>query len=180
MAMEQRDYSIPLRGLPEGDSRHRLECGDDLFGRVEGALCERGRVVADIAAHRLDRVVTLDFRLSGSVEVVCDLCLRPFDYPLTEAGGRVTLELADHFEEVTEELYKVDAREESLDCAQWIYEMAVVSLPIRREHPLDPDGRPTCDPAQLAELDKYLVSEDRPRHAEGGDPRWDALKKLKP
>lgn len=185
---ELKDLTIPLRNLPEGSSEYALRCGDDLLGRVEGALAEHCDLLANISAHRLESAVTLDFSITGTIEVTCDLCLQPFDYPLEDCGGRITLELADRWEEVTEELYRVDAREERLDLAQWIYELSIVCLPIRREHPLDAEGNPTCDAEQLRLLDQYLVveasDEDVPDDvapvAEGEtDPRWDALKALR-
>ncbi len=188
-AMEQLDYSIPLRRLPNGDHKFNFECGDDLFGRVENALVEHGHLYVEVAVHKNDEMMTLDFAIGGTLRLQCDVCLGWFDYPIEDCEERVTLKLGNKFEEIGDDLYEVDAAEERLDLSQWIYEMASVMIPLRCEHPLDDDGNPTCDPTMLAELEKYVVRseedlERKKREAQENsgdviDPRWAALKQLK-
>lgn len=188
--MEQRDYSIPLRQLPNGDHTFNFECGDDLFSGIEGALVEAGKLDVEVLVHKNDEMMTLDFDITGSLHLQCDVCLGWFDYPIEDCGERITVKLGDKFEELDDDLYEVDAVEERLDLAQWIYEMAVVMVPLRCEHPLDEDGNPTCDPEMLGQLEKYVVrsEEDVKRkqrealQAKGEDdidPRWAALKQLR-
>lgn len=187
--MEQADYSIPLRRLENGDHAFHFECGDDLFGRVENALVDHGKLEVDVQAHKNDEVMTLDFDISGTLRLQCDVCLGWFDYPIEDCGERITLKLGERFEELDDDLFEVDMADDRLDLSQWIYEMACVMIPLRCEHPLDDDGNPTCDPSMLNELEKYVVrsEEDLERkrkeaqEASGDvvDPRWAALAQLK-
>ncbi len=183
--MEKGDYSIPLRQLPNGKHSFSFDCGDDLFCRVDGALAEHGNLHVDVAVSKTDEMMVLDFDINGTIEQQCSVCLGKFDYPIEDCGERITVKLGDKYEELDDDLYEVDAIDERLDLAQWIYEQACVVLPIRPEHPLDEDGNPTCDEQMLDELDKYVVHSEedvrrKAREAQGQetDPRWDALKKL--
>lgn len=179
----EETFNIPLRSLPEGDSSYDFHVGKGLFASIENALVDDGDLTAHVGLHKTAQMVAMDISIEGVVRTQCDICLGDMDYAVEDCGGRITLRLGDHFEEVNEELYEVDENEEELDLSQWIYEFICVSLPIRFEHPLDEDGNPTCDPEMLAELDKYLVKEgEEPEAAPSRDgqtdPRWDALKGL--
>ena len=186
--METEDYSIPLRRLANGDHHFSLECGDKLFERVDTPLAEHGHLNVEVDVHKNDEMMTLDFDISGTLLLQCDVCLGWFDYPIEDCGERITVKLGDKDAELDDDLYEVDANEERLDLGQWIYEMACVMIPLRCEHPLDEDGNPTCDPSMLKEMEKYVVRseediERRKREAQGDeeivDPRWAALKQLK-
>lgn len=183
--MELRDYSIPLRPLPNGRHNFSFDCGDDLFARVEGALAEHGVLHVDVAVNKTDEMMTLDFDIHGSIQQQCAVCLGLFDYLIEDCGEKITIKFGDKYEELDDNLYEVDTTDERLDLAQWIYEQACVLLPIRPEHPFDDNGNPTCDKSMLDELDKYIVRSEedvqrKAREAQGQetDPRWDALKNL--
>lgn len=188
--MDQKEYSIPLRTLANGDHTFDFECGDDLFGRIEGALVESGSLSVSVKVHKNDEMMTLDFDISGTLRLQCDVCLGWFDYPIEECGDRITIRLGVKDEEIGDDLYEVDSNAETLDLSQWIYEMACVMIPLRCEHPQDEDGNPTCDPSMLAELEKYVVRSEedvkrKQREAQESlgeddiDPRWAALKQLR-
>lgn len=186
--MEQANYAIPLRRLPNGDHDFSFDCGDDLFSHVENALAEHGQLHVDVHAHKNDEMMTLDFDIAGTLRLQCDACLGWLDYPIEDCGDRLTIRLGTKYAEIGDNLYEVDANDEALDLGQWIYEMACVMIPLRCEHPLDDEGNPTCDPDVLREMDKYIVrsEEDIERRRQETqsdsdeiDPRWAALKKLK-
>lgn len=182
---DNAEYSIPLRSLPNGIHSFSFDCGGDIFSRVDDPLAGHCRLRVDVEARKTDEMLTLDFDIRGTVEQQCALCMEPMDYPIEDCGERIVVRLGSAWREEDDDLYEVDAADERLDLSQWIYEQVCVCLPIRCEHPLDDDGNPTCDPAMLAEIDKYVVrgeedAERKAREAQGGetDPRWDALKAL--
>ena len=183
--MQTADYSIPLRQLPNGKHDFSFDCGDDLFEGVEGGLAEKGQLHVDVRVSKSDEMMILDFDINGTIEQQCAVCLGFFDYPIEDCGERITVKLGDKYEELDDNLYEVDAKDDRLDLAQWIYEQACVLLPIRPEHPTDDEGNPTCDQQMLDELNKYVVHSEedvhrKAREAEGltTDPRWEALRKL--
>lgn len=185
MEMTTNGYSIPLRMLPNGNHSFSFDCGDDLFASIDGAMVESGKLHVDVDVKKTDEMMVLDFDITGTLQVQCAVCLDMFDYPIEDCGETITLRLGDKFAEEDDCLFEVDAAEDSIDLSQWIYEQAVVLIPIRCEHPLDEDGNPTCNEQMLEELDKYVVTsheqvKQKLRDAQGDetDPRWNALKGL--
>ncbi|MCE3280761.1 MAG: hypothetical protein K0S44_2952 [Bacteroidetes bacterium] len=121
-------------------------------------------------------MMSLEFKISGTVKVPCDLCTEEFDMPITgdyklivKVGGSDTANEDD-------DIIMIAANEHELDLAQYIYEYIVLSLPIKRVHPDDEDGNSTCDPEMIEKVKKYLT--DDPGD-DKSDPRWDGLKGIK-
>jgi len=52
----------------------------------------------------------------------------------------------------------------------------MLSLPFKRVHPNDANGRATCNKEMIAKLKKHLVNEGKKE--DKTDPRWDILKDL--
>jgi uncharacterized metal-binding protein YceD (DUF177 family) len=65
-----------------------------------------------------------------------------------------------------------------IDIAQYIYEMIVLSVPLRRVHPGIKDG--SLKTEALTKLNELTVKEQKKEHKEEEniDPRWDKLKQL--
>ena len=67
-----------------------------------------------------------------------------------------------------------------IDIAQYIYEMIVLSIPLRRVHPGVKDG--SLKTEALTKLNELTIKEAKKREKEQEeeniDPRWDKLKQL--
>jgi uncharacterized metal-binding protein YceD (DUF177 family) len=50
-----------------------------------------------------------------------------------------------------------------------------MTIPIRRVHPLDKNGKIGCNPEMIKKLNELLIDEEK---EDNTDPRWDELKKL--
>ena len=77
-----------------------------------------------------------------------------------------------------EELLILPHGEHQVDLSQYIYEMIVLSIPLKRVHPGIKDG--TLKTAVLDKLNELSVKEQAKEiiQEEQTDPRWDKLKKL--
>jgi uncharacterized metal-binding protein YceD (DUF177 family) len=65
-----------------------------------------------------------------------------------------------------------------IDIAQYIYEMIVLSIPLRRVHPGVKDGSLSTE--ALTKLKELTIKEQKKekKEEENIDPRWDKLKQL--
>jgi uncharacterized metal-binding protein YceD (DUF177 family) len=65
-----------------------------------------------------------------------------------------------------------------VDIAQYIYEMIVLSVPLRRVHPGIKDG--SLKTEALTKLNELTIKEQKKeiKKEENIDPRWDKLKQL--
>lgn len=161
-------YTIHLKGLPQGIST------EDFV--VESAFLE-SRPTFDLSggpvacAIRIDRVgdtFDLQLTLTGSVQTHCDRCLAPLEMSI-EMSQHIVVKLGDQYEEVSDEEIIVPRHSPSLDCADLIYDLIVLSLPISRVHP---DG--ACAEDMQAILDGLDPEADRET-----DSRWDQLSALR-
>ena len=75
-----------------------------------------------------------------------------------------------------DDIITIAANEHQLDLSQYLYEYITLSLPIKRTHPLDKKGKPSCDKKMLKQVQQFLTKEEK---TESTDPRWNDLKKIK-
>jgi uncharacterized metal-binding protein YceD (DUF177 family) len=82
------------------------------------------------------------------------------------------------FNNDNEELLILPHGEFEIDVAQYIYEMIVLSVPLRRVHPGIKDG--SLKTEALTKLKQLAVKEkkEEKKEEENIDPRWDKLKQL--
>ncbi len=161
-------YTIHLKGLPQGVST------EDFV--VESAFLESrptfdlsgGPVVCTIRVDRVGETYDLLLTLAGSVQTHCDRCLAPLEMRI-DTSQHIVVKLGDQYEEVSDEEIIVPHHSPSLDCADLIYDLIVLSLPISRMHP---EGECTEDmQAILDDLD--------PAAEEETDGRWAKLSALR-
>ncbi|MCW9706731.1 YceD family protein [Fodinibius salsisoli] len=130
----------------------------------------------DLQFYRTLHFIRVNFHVDADVELVCDRSLESYIQPI----------VSDY-----EVLFKVDVQEETenedgavrrfnfssntLSIEEEVRDTIMLNVPIKKLHPkfLDEDGSP-----KEFETKKYgdVAEEDE---AEGIDPRWEKLKKLK-
>jgi len=141
------------------------------FEAIEYAELEKGLVDVSLDLIKQERMMIFEFNFKGSVEVLCDRCLEPFDQTI-EGQERLIVKLGERFEEQTDEVIIISESDYEFDTSPYIYEYISLLLPMQHIHPDDENGNSTCDKDMLDRL-----SSDNNEHE--SDPRWDVLKKLK-
>jgi uncharacterized metal-binding protein YceD (DUF177 family) len=171
-----KEYKIQFVGLAAGKHEYDFKVMDSFFEGLEYSEIKKGNIRIDMTLLKQSAMMSLEFKISGTVKVPCDLCTEEFDMPITgdyklivKVGGSDTANEDD-------DIIMIAANEHELDLAQYIYEYIVLSLPIKRVHPDDEDGNSTCDPEMIEKVKKYLT--DDPGD-DKSDPRWDGLKGIK-
>ena len=175
-----KEYIIQFVGLPIGKHEYEFSAGDKFFEHFEYSEVKQGNVTVRMTLLKQSTMLSLDFNISGTVKVNCDLCTEEFDLPISgeyklivKIGGSVSGDEDD-------DIITISATEHELDLAQYIYEYIVLSLPIRRVHPPDANGNSTCNKEMLARVQQYLTDKSGDAPGEPGtDPRWNQLKNIK-
>jgi len=169
-------YSIPFKGLKEGNHFYEFDIQDDFFNHVEGAIVEGGDLKVDITLEKQSAMMVLHFKIEGTVRQICDRCLGEFNQQI-ENQAKVIVKFGEELKEETDEIMVISESETQINVAHLIYEFIVLAIPIRHVHPDDENGKSTCDPKMLEKLEELRSS----HHDEGKDDtdsRWDELKKL--
>lgn len=172
-----KDYSISFRGLKEGRHLFEYEIGASFFELFENPLIEKGTIKAVVELNKSSALLTLDFKINGEAETLCDNCLDPMFIPI-ENESKVYIKFGEDYDEPSEELIVLPHGEHEVNVAQLIYEFICIMLPIRHVHPEDEDGQTTCNQDMLNKLDEYLVEDEEEDDEDEMDPRWDELNKL--
>jgi uncharacterized metal-binding protein YceD (DUF177 family) len=111
--------------------------------------------------------------MEGTINVLCDRCGDPFDFPVWGERKLIVSLTNDKFEDDDIVSLSLDASE--IDISQNLYEYVTLLLPQRRIHPAKEDGTTGCNTDALKRLEKFSEKEAENKI----DPRWDALKNIK-
>lgn len=165
-------YSIPFVGLKNGLHRFTFPIDGTFFDlfEYEDFLSSSLEVVLEM--EKQTTLLNLHFSATGTVRVPCDLTNEAFDLPLNTDFSLVVKfgSTPSH----TDEILILPEGSFQVDVQQYIFEMIVLAVPIKKVHPGIADGTLKSDI-----LDK--LNELAPKAApesENTDPRWDKLKDL--
>lgn len=118
--------------------------------------------------------ISLKLLLEGKInDVPCDLCNQHLSIDIN-CSTKLIIKKTQRNLSSTEEIIYLQKNENSINLKQIIFELIVVNIPAKREHPVDKNGNSTCDKGMIELLNKYM-----PGKSKLSDPRWDALKNLK-
>lgn len=169
------EYQIPLTGLKEGVHHYTFEVRDEFFEHFEYSEVKHGKIKANITLEKESTLLVLDFDLEGEVELECGKCLELFNYRLKHRN-RVVVKFGDEISDerhIGEEVQIIPYDLHQINVSEFIYEFIHLALPVKREHPLDKNGKSTCNPEMLDIIDEYSFRKEEPDET---DPRWDKLK----
>jgi uncharacterized metal-binding protein YceD (DUF177 family) len=165
-------YTILLSGLKEGHHTIDFEIDNKFFELFAESEVKEGSLVANVEMDKRSTHLDLKIMVSGSVRVSCDRCLEMFSQPV-KSENRLLVKYGKSIDDIDPDILSLPIEANELDLQQQIYEFIMLALPIKRVHPVDKNGKSTCDPVMLKKLDELIVDEEK-----DNDPRWDELKKL--
>jgi uncharacterized protein len=142
------------------------------FERYEHSEIKKGKFTVEVDFEREEKMLILNFLINGKVEIPCDRCFESFLLPIS-GRERLIVKFGDRFHEENEEVQIIPLGETQIDVSPFIYEFVHLLIPYRRVHPEDENGNSLCDPDIIKRIDER-------ESVSGPDPRWEALKKLKP
>lgn len=162
------EYEIPIFGMKEGIYDFGFSAGKEFFEHFGNPEIPSGKLKVGLKVIRRSQFLEFHFEITGSLRVTCDRCLEDFDHP-AESEELLYVRYGERSEEVADNIVLIPAEQSRFNIAPFIYEYAVLSLPIQKIHP---EGR--CNPEMLKKLNAHRIQEEQKN-----DPRWDILKKLK-
>ncbi|WP_038030234.1 YceD family protein [Thermonema rossianum] len=189
MADYLKKYEIPVFHLKEQVYTYNFEDDDRFFACFENSLVEKGRFAAQLQLRKDRNMLHLQFRIKGSMRLVCDRSLDEFEYPfelerfhIVQFGDTETLE--------SDDLTIVPSSTTAINVAHHIYEEICFAVPVKKLHPRyeqeeqqqEEDDDPLHNNSRLF----YTTHSAEEKHQEQQsiddediDPRWAILKKLK-
>ena len=168
-----RNYDVSFSGLKNGKHQFQFEI-DQAFFKLFDTEQEftNPKITATVLLNKHSTFLEFWISTSGTVELICDITNEAFDHPI-ENEIKILVKFGEEFDDSDEEVITIPANDHAFNVAQLIYEDVVLSIPMKKISP-------NVDEKDLEILEKFSPKEEETDEDEHeGDPRWDALRKLK-
>ena len=177
---KRKEFLIPFAGLKLGKHHFEYQISNAFFEIFDYNEFNNSNIKANVVLEKKSTMLELAFKHKGTVNVACDLTNEEFDLPI-KGNMKLIVRFGEAFNNDNEELLILPHGEFQIDIAQYIYEMIVLSIPLRRIHPGVKDG--SLNTEALKKLKELTIKELKIDHKkeqkeENIDPRWDKLKQL--
>ncbi|MHC1777335.1 MAG: DUF177 domain-containing protein [Lentimicrobium sp.] len=165
-----KQFVIPFVGLSVGNHQFDFEIDDKFFASFEYSEIKQGLISVSLELERQERMLVLNFLLSGEIRVTCDRCLGEFDMPV-KTKEEYFIKFGPEHKEEDDNVLIIAENETHIDLAPLLFEYLSLLVPYRVIHPDDENGMSLCDPEALKRIEQLSAHKEK-------DPRWDALKNL--
>ncbi len=171
------EFLIPFIGLKLGKHQFEYQIKKTFFDSFDYHEYENCDIKVNVVLEKKSTMLELLFKHKGTVNVPCDLTNEMFDLPI-KGKIKLVVSFGEEFNNDNEEILILPHGEHQIDVSQYIYEMIVLSVPLKRIHPGIKDG--TLQTETLENLTKHTIKEQKKENKkeENIDPRWDKLKQL--
>ncbi len=169
-------FTISFSGLKEGFHEFDFSIHNTFFEAFDYHEFNETQLIASIILNKKSTLLEVHFALSGHVNINCDVTTEPFDLPINTQFDLV-IKFGESYDNEQDALLILPYGSYQFDTAHYLYETLVLSLPQKRVHPGVIDGSLTSEVIQ--QLEK-LQPKTQQSFDDDIDPRWNALKKLKP
>lgn len=163
-------YRINILGLSLSVHHFQFELVNDFFRKYDKGLVSEGKFTVTVTLDKRETFLETDFKIVGSVKLVCDRSLDEFDQPI-DIKRKIMFKYGDQDLEVSEDVIMIHHGTESLELGQYIYEFIALAIPMKKLHPRYQDE---------SEEDQLIYTSDSAEEKKEDeiDPRWEMLKKL--
>lgn len=172
-----KEFLIPFVGLKLGKHHFEYQINNAFFEIFDYDEFQNSNIKVNVVLDKKANMLEISFKHEGAVNVPCDVTGEDFDLPI-KSKMKLIVRFGEEFNNDNEELLILPFGEFEVDIAQYIYEMIVLSVPLKRVHPGVKDG--TLESEALKKLNELAVKETKKENKkeENIDPRWDKLKQL--
>ena len=177
------EFDIQIATLSNNVHEFTFVLDNDFLALFDQSIINGGLLNARVVLDKTDLLLQFEIKITGLVNVTCDRSLDEFDYPieidelLLVRYGAVETELDDN-------VLQIVPGTQTINLAQHLFDYIGLAIPMKKLHPrfYEIDEDPEAD-SILIYSSKGAGTEDTDDSDDDdstpGDPRWDALKKLK-
>lgn len=165
-------YSIPIQGLKVGVHQYHYTLDGTFFRLFDDSPIEEGTIDFEVTFDKRSDMFLVDFVLQGTVRSICDRCTAQIDLPLQGEYELIVKYGESENVEENDEVVFIPREVSHLNLAKYLYEFAVLALPIRNTFDCQSLAEPPCN----FEILKFLKTEEE--EASKTNAIWDALRDL--
>lgn len=173
--MGKSEFVIQFGGLPVGIHEFEFQIKEKFFEAFDQIGIEKAMVDVVAVLTKQNNLLQVDFTINGTVNMECDRCMKPFDFPI-ENREHLVVKFGNP-DESNDEILVIPEGEAEFDVSHYVYEYIMVSIPARRV-PCEIDPKKfKCDKEALEKLENLSLRSE-PEENEN-NPMWEQLNKLK-
>jgi uncharacterized metal-binding protein YceD (DUF177 family) len=176
MMKHLKEFTIPFVGLKLGKHHFEYQIDNTFFEHFEYEEFNDALIKVDLSFEKKTTLLELDFDISGTVNVNCDLTNEAYNQEISNQFNLV-VNFGEEFNDEEIDLLIIPHGEYEINIQQYIYELIVLSVPTKRIHPGVKDGTLNSDILKKLEELSPKLKENKETEEET-DPRWNTLKKL--
>jgi DUF177 domain-containing protein len=171
-----KDYIIPFVGLKVGEHHFDYHIDNTFFNNFDYDEFNSVDIKIDLKFEKKTTLMELYFSANGFVNINCDLTNEPYNQNISDTF-KLVVKFGNEYNDDNEDILIIPHGEYELNVAQYIFELIVLAVPIKRVHPGIENG--TLQSDILSKLQELSPGEDnKTKTSEDIDPRWNNLKKL--
>ncbi|MFY0602627.1 MAG: DUF177 domain-containing protein [Flavobacteriaceae bacterium] len=170
-----KDFNIPFVGLKLDRHLFEYKIDNTFFEAFNFDEYDDVDVTAKIYFTKKTTLIETSIHVYGTVNVPCDTTNIAFDQ---EIDGTLDLvvKFGPEFNDDNDGILILPHEAYQINLAQYIYELIVLSVPLKRIHPKVLDG--TMQSEALNVLNDLQITKEKTIKDTETDPRWDKLKNL--
>jgi len=155
--MEDKElYTISFKGLSLGNHVFDWTIDKSFFVLYEMSEISDASIKVQLTLVKHNNFLELNFVMDGWVEVTCDRCLDPLKLD-TASEAQMFVKFGDDDDSDDDDVIILPYGEDRLNVAQYLYEYAHLSLPMRKVHQNDLSGQSLCNAEMINKLEQFLV-----------------------
>ena len=168
------NFTVKLGSITNGKNSFSFEIEDQFFEAFTFSDLEHANISAIARLDKDGENISLNLTIDGQInQLACDICTDELSVKIS-GETNVIIKKTDEDVASTDDIFYIKKSENKLDLKHLIFELIVLNAPKKRQHPLDKQGKVTCNKEMVNLIEKYTVQEEK-----SSDPRWVALKDLK-
>ncbi len=185
----EKTYSISFTGLKDGNHTFEYVIDNKFFENFSYDDFNSINTKITVLLNKKTNLLEVKLTAEGVVNVPCDSTNENFDLPI-ENEFNLIVKFGEEFNNDHDELLVIPFTAHEIDLTHYIYELLVLSIPVKRVHPdvvededeFDEDEFDSLfdddndDFDNIEDFDDEDIDEDS--NNKEIDPRWDELKKL--
>ena len=166
-------YKITFSGLKEGIHNFKFEIDNQFFLLFDYKEFNSCKILVDVEFTKKTNLLELLIKSRGIINLDCHVSDESFNFEHS-SDCKMVVKFGQKLNNEDYELLIVPNGTYEINLSQQLYEMIVLSLPLKVIHPGIIDG--TLNSKVLERLKDYHLNKT---NTSSTDPRWDKLKELK-
>lgn len=172
-----REYNVSFSGLNHGKHTFEFEISQAFFDLFDfDQDFQNPDVLINLVLDKHSTFLELNLTAEGHVNVVCDITDETYAQPI-QGEMDLMVKFGPEFDDSDDEILVIPEGENEINVAQLIYELILLSIPLKRVNP-NLDSEQAQNAIDLLEKYAPKVDEENQSEDKSNDPRWDSLKEL--